>query len=778
MKLIKISLLLMLLIFVTLRGDDSELLYDDSEVAQVEITVDPADMIWMYNNVYSDSLHNATIHFSNPNIDETVEDVGFRLRGNTSRISWKKSFKLSFNGFVPGREFYDVDKMNLNGEHNDPSIIRSKLCWDIFQNIGMTSSRAAYTEVYINDAYYGLYMNIEHYDDEFLAKNFEDDSGNLWKCNYLARLNYLGEDPDLYKFMDNGQRVYELKRNEELDDYSQLARLIDVLNNTPANAMMDSLETMLDVTGVLKYFAINVLTGSWDDYWYGKNNYYIYHEPSQDKFYIFPYDYDNTFGVDWMNIDWTERDIYVFKHPDADRPLADVFMENDQYHNLYTHFLEFYADNLYDLPLWESRIDSLKDMITASAEADSFRTYDYGFTIADFHNSYSATGYNNQHVKKGIKQFIIERIENLQQQLYYVDADPVLYALDWQETPVMPDVPIPVQISAFSNAGLDQVALEFYPEDDETPQIYQMEFDPVNNTTIIEESDRWTGSIPPLGDLQYGWFQIRATDLVGAEQVFPRSHRIQIQRSNASTGTIFINEFLASNSSTNPDEAGEYDDWLELYNPGDEAYDLSGHYLTDHPDNPLKWQFPDDIIIPAQSWLLIWCDEDQEQGDLHTNFKLSADGEDIVLTHSDGNTTLDAINFSEQSSDISYGRIPDGSELWGFMQPSPGNANDDVSSDPEALPSSLALANYPNPFNPITSITFNLAKPTHINLDIYNPRGQKVTTLTNSLLESGTHQVIWNGKDDQNKSVSSGIYFYKLSLDHKTSAIRKCLLLK
>jgi len=777
-KLIKISLLLMLLISATLWGDDSPLLYDDSEVAQVEITVDPADMIWMYNNVYSDSLHNATIHFSNPNIDETVEDVGFRLRGNTSRISWKKSFKLSFNGFVPGREFYDVDKMNLNGEHNDPSIIRSKLCWDIYQNIGMTSSRAAYTEVYINDAYYGLYMNIEHLDDEFLAKNFRDDSGNLWKCNYLARLNYLGDDPDLYKFMNNGQRVYELKRNEELDDYSQLARLIDVLSNTPANAIMDSLETMLDVTGVLKYFAINVLTGSWDDYWYGKNNYYIYHEPSQDKFYIFPYDYDNTFGVDWMNIDWTERDIYVFKHPDADRPLADVFMENDQYHNLYTHFLEFYADNLYDLPLWESRIDSLKDMITASAEADSFRTYDYGFTMDDFHNSYSATGYYNQHVKKGIKQFIIERIENLEQQLYYVDADPVLYALDWQDTPVMPDEPVNVQISVFSNCGLDQVALEFYPEDDETPQIYQMEFDPVNNTTIIEETDRWTGSIPPLGDLQYGWFQIRATDLVGAEQVFPRSHRIQIQRSNASTGEIFINEFLASNSATNPDEAGEYDDWLELYNSTAEDYDLSGHYLTDHPDNPLKWQFPDEIIIPAQGWLLIWCDEDQEQGDLHTNFKLSADGEDIVLTHSDGNTTLDAINFSEQSSDISYGRIPDGSELWGFMQPTPGDANDDVSNDLEEIPSSLALANYPNPFNPITSITFNLAEPAYINLDIYNPKGQKVITLTNSLLESGTHQVIWDGKDEQNKSVSSGIYFYKLSLDHKVSAIRKCLLLK
>lgn len=778
MKLIKISLLLMVMISATLGADDSPLLYDDSEVAQVEITVDPADLIWMYNNVYSDSLHNATIHFSNPNIDEAVEDVGFRLRGNTSRISWKKSFKLSFNGFVPGREFYDVDKMNLNGEHNDPSIIRSKLCWDIYQDIGMTASRAAYAAVYINEAYFGLYISIEHYDDEFLARHFADDSGNLWKCNYMARLNYLGDDPEAYKFTDNGRRVYELKTNEAEDDYSQLARLIDVLNNTSSSAIMDSLETILDIPAVLKYFAIDVLTGSWDDYWYGKNNFYIYHEPTQDKFYLFPYDYDNSFGVDWMNIDWTERDIYQFKHPDAGRPLADVFMANDQYRNLYTHFLEFYHDNVYELPLWESRIDSLKDMITSYAEADSFRTYDYGFTMADFHNSYSATGYNNLHVKKGLKQFINQRNQSLAEQIEYLDADPVLYALNWQDAPVAPDQPVEVQISAFSNNGLSQVALEFYPEDATDPEIYQMNFLPVTGTTLVEEADRWLGTIPALGVHQYGWFQIRAIDSDGQQQIYPRSHRIRLQRENTPTGEILINEFLASNSSTNTDEAGEYDDWLELYNPGTEDYDLSGCYLSDNPDNILKWQFPAQTIIPANSWLLIWCDEDAEQGDLHTNFKLSANGEDIILTSSDGLTTLDAISFSEQTTDISYGRIPDGSELWSFMQPTPATANVNVSTEPDNITFITNLANYPNPFNPDTYISFDLTETAHINLSIYNSKGQEVITLTDSILQSGSHQVKWDGKDENANNVSSGIYFYKLSLDNKAEFVRKCLLLK
>ena len=112
-------------------------------------------------------------------INETVDSIGFRLRGNTSREAAKKSFKVSFNTFVSGREFYGVDKLNLNGEHNDPSIIRSKLCFDHYKTIGMTATRANHVEVYINGQYYGLYISVEHIDDEFLNKNFGDDTGNL-----------------------------------------------------------------------------------------------------------------------------------------------------------------------------------------------------------------------------------------------------------------------------------------------------------------------------------------------------------------------------------------------------------------------------------------------------------------------------------------------------------------------------------------------------------------------------------------------------------------------
>ncbi len=201
---------LILLIFISVistfaqSNDKSWKLYDDTGVARIDVSIDTADLSWIYNdnNILSDSLHLASIHFKNKYIDETVDSVGFRLRGNTSRSAKKKSFKISFNTFVKGREFYGVDKLNLNGEHNDPSIIRSKICWDMFKKFGVISSRAAYAEVYINGIYYGLYISVEHVDNQFLKKNFSDDSGNLWKCLFPADLSYLGDDPNLYKLTE------------------------------------------------------------------------------------------------------------------------------------------------------------------------------------------------------------------------------------------------------------------------------------------------------------------------------------------------------------------------------------------------------------------------------------------------------------------------------------------------------------------------------------------------------------------------------------------------
>ncbi|HEX9252003.1 MAG TPA: CotH kinase family protein, partial [Ignavibacteriaceae bacterium] len=569
---------LIISIYCVAQQDESWKLYDDSQVARVDITIDPAALDWIYQNVQSDSEFVATFHFQNAYINETVEIIGFRLRGNTSREAAKKSFKVSFNTFVQGREFYGVDKLNLNGEHNDPSIIRSKLCFDHYQSIGIKASRANHVEVYINGQYYGLYISVEHIDDEFLNKNFGDDTGNLWKCLYPADLTYLGSDPNLYKNLNNnGRQAYELTTNEAQGDFSKLVRLITLLNNTPSGSLADSLESVIEVPGVLKYFAMNILVGEWDDYWSLMNNYYLYHDPTNDIFTLIPYDYDNTYGIDWFNINWANANPYNFpKVASGYRPLAERLMQNAQYRNLYTHFLEFFRNNVYMLSNWENRIDSLKQMITTSALNDSFRTLDYGFDANDFFNSYSATGYNNQHVKYGLKQFVNLRNSSLPAQLSYLPAEPIAYKIDYEPKNPSANDSIHVYASVFDNNGLNEVSIYFQETGSSSTEIYQMNFSPVSNTKKVEEADRWVGVIPPLGAGKTGKFFVYVKDTQNEFQFYPRKKAIEIKTQQIISNDIVINEFMADNAATITDPSGEYDDWIELYNPTSDPIVLTG----------------------------------------------------------------------------------------------------------------------------------------------------------------------------------------------------------
>ena len=236
-------------------ADESWKVYDDSSISVINITINPNTLDWIYNNVESDSLHSVIVHFQNEHITEIIDSVGFRLRGNTSRASAKKSFKLDFNHFISGRDFYNIEKLNFNGEHNDPSIARSKICWDIYNESGIIAPRAAHAKVYINDNYYGLYISVEHIDDSFLKKNFIDDSGNLWKCLWPADLTYRGENPENYYPYYGDDRPYELKTNIDNYDYEPLASLINILHHNP-----ESLESVLDIKSTLQYFAMNILS--------------------------------------------------------------------------------------------------------------------------------------------------------------------------------------------------------------------------------------------------------------------------------------------------------------------------------------------------------------------------------------------------------------------------------------------------------------------------------------------------------------------------------------
>jgi len=86
--------------------------------------------------------------------------------------------------------------------------------------------------------------------------------------------------------------------------------------------------------------------------------------------------------------------------------------------------------------------------------------------------------------------------------------------------------------------------------------------------------------------------------------------------------------------------------------------------------------------------------------------------------------------------------------------------------------------NYPNPFNPTTMISFSIPNESKVELTVYNIKGQKVKTLVNDNLTKGIHEILWNGRNDNNRSVASGVYFYRLNVDKKTEKVKKMLLLK
>ena len=88
------------------------------------------------------------------------------------------------------------------------------------------------------------------------------------------------------------------------------------------------------------------------------------------------------------------------------------------------------------------------------------------------------------------------------------------------------------------------------------------------------------------------------------------------------------------------------------------------------------------------------------------------------------------------------------------------------------------LNNYPNPFNPITAIEFSIQNDSKVDLSIFNIKGQKIKALAQNQYTKGSHSIIWNGVDESNNPVSSGIYYYKLSVNGKIEVVKKCLLLK
>ena len=379
------------------------------EVASVYVSMSAVDAQTMVtDSLYSDFPFLSSVIYSSSAIQDTLTNVGIHVRGNTSRDAAKKSFELSFNSYVPGRKYRGLEKMKLNGEHNDVSILRSKVSSDLLIQCGLPSARTSYIKLFINNEYKGLYIHIEHFDEEYIQKRFPNDhTGNLFKCFYGSDLTYHGSNPSYY------QNTYILKTNEAVNDYSGLIHFIEVLYNSPTANFVCEIQDVFDVESYLRTLAVEILIGQWDGYAFNKNNYFLYERPSDGKFIFMEYDLDNTFGIDWFNVDWSTRNIYTWSN--ANRPLYSKLLAVPYFKDRFNFHMQDILTNHFIPSSMLSSLQATQNLIASAALLDEYKGFDYGFTDQDFLDAIDQAW--GLHVTQAIGEYIQNRYSSANSQV-------------------------------------------------------------------------------------------------------------------------------------------------------------------------------------------------------------------------------------------------------------------------------------------------------------------------------------------------------------------------
>ena len=308
--------------------------WDDEVLPEVHLSVSLAEwnrLLALYDaNAFTTQYVQATLSFVKDGETTVIDNVGLRLKGNTSRrrpegsygqmhqrdnTDWHHAhFGVNLRKFADddAHTIQGVRKLHLKWFKDDPAYVREVFCYELFRRAGVwTAVRDNYCRLWLHvegdskEAYYGVYELMEPIDKHYLKdrKNrFGSNKGYLWKCrNSAAGLN--NPNGDIWYDDDTDDRhAYTLEtQTEEFDSARvQLVDFMNKLNGLNDNEFYTWIQQVADVDLLLKTYAVNVAVGMWDDYWNNANNYYIYFNGkglTGYKFFFIPYDYDNTLGT-------------------------------------------------------------------------------------------------------------------------------------------------------------------------------------------------------------------------------------------------------------------------------------------------------------------------------------------------------------------------------------------------------------------------------------------------------------------------------------------------
>jgi hypothetical protein len=221
---------------------------------------------------------------------QTYRDVGVRFRGMSSYAFVPEGSKRSLNLSI---DFVDDDQrllgyrtLNLLNGNGDPTWVRAPLYAEIARHY-IPTLKVNYVRTVVNGESWGVYLNAQQYNSDFVREWFQTRDGARWKVPGSpfgqGGMAYLGESIDAYR------GIYEIKTRDEERPWRDLIRMFRVLNETPAATLEQALSPLLDIDGALKFLALEVALVNSDGYWARASDYNIYQD-QKGRFHLIPHD--------------------------------------------------------------------------------------------------------------------------------------------------------------------------------------------------------------------------------------------------------------------------------------------------------------------------------------------------------------------------------------------------------------------------------------------------------------------------------------------------------
>ena len=749
---------LFVLMFTMTQAQD---FYDLNTIQTIEITFAESNWDQLLDNAYAADA--GYIMAQNVTVNGVAFDsVGVKYKGNSTYDSrqTKNPFHIELDTYKD-QEFEGYTDIKLSNVAKDPSFLREVLSYQILRQY-MDAPLSNYANVYVNGNLLGLYSNSEAISKKFVNKYFYSKKNTFIKCNPIEGAGPGSTDlPDLvYKGQDSTAYYagYELKSDA---GWQELIDLCDTLANHT-----DHIEKILDVNRTLWMHAFNNVLVNLDSYSGGfTQNYYLYRD-NTGRFLPVVWDLNESFGQFSMtgtirlnNTTSKQQMTHLLHENDADFPLIQKLLAIPTYKRMYlAHCKTILLEN-FDNDSYAETAQELQALIDASVQADNNKFFTYNNFISNLNSDVSAGGRNTY---PGISTLMDGRNNYLLGVSDFTQTEPTIVDINLSTTtPVINEaITITATISDASTAFIG------YRSDVEDAFEQIEMFDDGTHNDGAANDGVFGAEISVDGALTqyYIYAENNNIGIFSPRRAEHEFYNFAATTTNPTVGDLVINEFMASNDATAADQDGEFDDWIELYNNGNSAIDLSGYFLSDDADNLMKWEFPAGTSIAANSYLIIWADDDEGQDGLHTTFKLSAAAESVILVNPAGDI-VDEVSYVEQTADISYGRFPNGTGNFQTMTPTFNGENSGVSSISNSPSESFDLKVFPNPAN--DKITIEADAQLSI-VSIYNLQGQKA-------LEVNPNQ------QETNINISdlvAGMYFIKAVTTEEKVVTRKVVVEK